>query len=128
MLGEGADTVFLDGGFAPCLDAIETQGTTPPLDTLRRESMGIRITGDVASAAPIEVVEYFHAGFGHYFMTALPAEIALLDGGGFGGAFARTGSTFKVYDGPGERRGCGMPVLHRHLRPEKLALLHRARR
>lgn len=100
VLGEGADTVFLDGGFAPCLDAIETQGTTPPLDTLRRESMGIRITGDVASAAPIEVVEYFHAGFGHYFMTALPAEIALLDGGGFGGAFARTGSTFKVYDGP----------------------------
>ena len=30
-------------------------------------------------------VEYFHAGFGHYFVTADPAEIAGLDAGAYGG-------------------------------------------
>jgi serine protease len=41
-------------------------------------------------------VEYFHAGFGHYFITAIPGEVAALDGGGQAG-WARTGYTFKVY-------------------------------
>lgn len=45
-------------------------------------------------------VEYFNAGFGHYFMTAQADEIALLDGGAYGGAFVRTGRTFKVHDTP----------------------------
>jgi hypothetical protein len=30
-------------------------------------------------------VEYYHAGFDHYFMTARQSEITLLDGGAFGG-------------------------------------------
>ena len=45
-------------------------------------------------------VEYFNAGFGHYFMTAQADEIAGLDGGAFNGAFARTGRSFKVFDAP----------------------------
>ena len=42
------------------------------------------------------VVEYFHAGFGHYFVTNLAAEIAALDGGTFAG-WSRTGRTFNAY-------------------------------
>ena len=42
------------------------------------------------------VVEYFHAGFGHYFVTNLGAEISALDGGTFGG-WSRTGRTFNAY-------------------------------
>ena len=50
-------------------------------------------------AAVVPVVEYFNAGFGHYFMTADPDEIAGLDGGAFNGAFARTGRQFKAFNG-----------------------------
>jgi hypothetical protein len=42
------------------------------------------------------VIEYFHAGLGHYFMTADPVEAAGLDTGA--GGWARTGFTFKAYD------------------------------
>ncbi|HVF62643.1 MAG TPA: hypothetical protein VNE58_01450 [Casimicrobiaceae bacterium] len=42
------------------------------------------------------MVEYFHAGFGHYFVTNIAAEIAALDNGSFAG-WARTGKTFKAY-------------------------------
>ena len=49
------------------------------------------------SAPPTSVVvEYFHAGFGHYFVTNLAAEIAALDGGTLVG-WSRTGRTFNAY-------------------------------
>jgi hypothetical protein len=41
--------------------------------------------------------EYFHAGWGYYFVTAFPAEISALDGGAFGGVWQRTGQTFPVW-------------------------------
>lgn len=47
-------------------------------------------------------VEYRHAGFDHYFVTADQAEIAGLDGGAYGGAWARTGFAFGVYTAPAE--------------------------
>ncbi|MFO1325381.1 MAG: hypothetical protein U1F15_15145 [Burkholderiales bacterium] len=42
-------------------------------------------------------VEYHHAAWNHYFITAFPDEISALDGGAFGGAWTRTGQTFDVY-------------------------------
>jgi uncharacterized protein DUF5648 len=42
------------------------------------------------------VVEYFHAAFGHYFITNLATEITALDGGTFAG-WARTGRIFHAY-------------------------------
>jgi predicted dienelactone hydrolase len=42
------------------------------------------------------VVEYYHAGFNHYFVTADPAEAAGLDTGA--GGWARTGLAFKALD------------------------------
>lgn len=41
-------------------------------------------------------IEYFNAELGHYFVTASPHEVAFLDSGGFGGAWARTGHSFPV--------------------------------
>ena len=40
-------------------------------------------------------VEYFHAEFGHYFITAFPEEAAAIDAGKVSG-WARTGRSFKV--------------------------------
>lgn len=51
----------------------------------------------VTGPQKITVVEYYHAGFDHYFITASPDEIALLDGGAFGGAWKRTGEAFSAF-------------------------------
>lgn len=46
------------------------------------------------------VVEYHHAEFDHYFITAIAAEIAALDAGTMAG-WQRTGQQFTVYATPG---------------------------
>lgn len=45
----------------------------------------------------VVAVEYYHAGWNMYFVTALPDEITALDGGAFGGVWIRTGQQFNVY-------------------------------
>ena len=42
-------------------------------------------------------VEYYNAGWDHYFVTSFPEEITALDGGAFGGAWKRTGQAFNVW-------------------------------
>jgi hypothetical protein len=42
-------------------------------------------------------IEYYYAAWNFYFITAIPAEIAALDGGAFGGVWQRTGQQFNVY-------------------------------
>ena len=98
----GDPAVTHDVGFGPCPDVTQTNGAAAPLDTFRRASVGVTITGRVATAGSIPVIEYFHNGFGHYFMTADPDEIAGLDAGAFGGVFTRTGQSFKARDGPAD--------------------------
>ncbi|MCC7326704.1 MAG: choice-of-anchor L domain-containing protein [Burkholderiales bacterium] len=44
----------------------------------------------------VKVIEYRHAEFDHYFMTAIPDEIAKLDSGFFAG-WTRTGQAFNVF-------------------------------
>jgi hypothetical protein len=58
------------------------------------------------SSTPV-VVEYYHSGFGHYFMTASRDEIAVLDAGVFP-LWERTGQSFKAYllDTPGMANVC----------------------
>lgn len=56
-------------------------------------------TGVVAQGTPVDVVEYYHAGLDHYFVSALPADIAALDSGTLKG-WVRTGLTFKAHDAP----------------------------
>src|SRR5215470_15893127 len=49
--------------------------------------------------AKVAAIEYHYPAFDHYFMTALPEEIAALDGGLFPG-WVRTGEAFNVYSDP----------------------------
>lgn len=69
------------------------------------QNVAINFTGDggsVAAAPPPPpqagvAVEYFYDVWGFYFETSLATEITALDGGAFGGAWKRTGETFKVW-------------------------------
>ena len=57
--------------------------------------------GDLATPKPLRerrAVEYFHRGYGHYFMTADADEIASLDMSTGADAWARTGKSFGVWD------------------------------
>ncbi len=73
-------------------------------------SLSFSVPGDSAapvSAATVTAIEYFHAGFGHYFITASPEEAAAIDSGKIQG-WARTGQSFKAYppDTPGASGVC----------------------
>ena len=56
----------------------------------------------------VDAVEYYHPVLDHYFVTALPNEIAQLDAGKFPG-WQRTNQTFKVFD-PAATVAGAMPV------------------
>jgi len=64
--------------------------------------------GGLAGQGPL-AVEYENAALGHYFMTAFPDEIAVLDGGAFGGAWKRTGESFRTGGAAAVCRFYGMP-------------------
>jgi dienelactone hydrolase len=59
------------------------------------------ILSDVMPYAPapgeVDVVEYYNASLDHYFMTAMPEEIAILDAGMPIAGWARTGRVFKAW-------------------------------
>ena len=44
-----------------------------------------------------DAIEYYHSGFGHYFITAFPDEAVAIDAGAVQG-WTRTGRSFKVYE------------------------------
>lgn len=57
--------------------------------------------GDLATPKPLRersAIEYFHAAYGHYFMTADADEIASLDMSGERTGWQRTGRSFNVWD------------------------------
>jgi Heparinase II/III-like protein len=58
-----------------------------------------------AAGGAVEVVEFYHAGLQHYFISADPAETTVLDGGAFGGAWKRTGSAYSAWDIAGAPAG-----------------------
>ncbi len=64
--------------------------------------------GSLVGQGPL-AVEYVNAALGHYFLTAFPAEIAVLDGGAFGGAWKRTGESFRTGGAAAVCRFYGMP-------------------
>jgi hypothetical protein len=71
------------------------------LDDLLKNPKLIRISGGNYSyvddtTSSNKAIEYYHAAFDHYFITANANEISLLDGGAFQG-WARTGNSFSVY-------------------------------
>ncbi|MEO8753335.1 MAG: hypothetical protein ABI624_11730, partial [Casimicrobiaceae bacterium] len=53
-------------------------------------------TGVTAAPVTVDLIEYHHAEWDHYFITGIPIEITKLDNGEFAG-WARTGYKFKSY-------------------------------
>lgn len=67
--------LFYDVGVGPCANVTQTNGTAPPLDSFRRDSVGVTITGSTsvvppASAAPIPTL-------GQLAIVVLSALLAL---------------------------------------------------
>lgn len=62
---------------------------------LRLAFIGVFLLSTSLAHAAGLAVEYFHAGFGHFFVTAFPEEAASLDANPASG-WARTGATFLV--------------------------------
>jgi hypothetical protein len=60
----------------------------------------VRPTWD-AAAGDVTVVEYFHEGFGHYFVTPYPGEQQTLDAGN---DWRRTGLAFRAWSSSGPDR------------------------
>ncbi len=67
-------------------------------------------------AAPALAVEYFHATFGHYFVTVLAAEIAALDSGVQTG-WARTGKLFHAWRSSQDAPATASPVCRFYIPP-----------
>ena len=68
---------------------------------------GVIVVQGIGTVAQIQAaVEYIYGqpwDYGYvssYFVTSVPDEIAMLDGGAFGGMWRRTGETFNVWSGP----------------------------
>ena len=70
---------------------------------------GLRRVASSPPIAKVDAVEFHHAAFDHYFLTADPAEIAALDSGVFAG-WARTGEGFKAYAAGSYNDGAVRPV------------------
>ena len=100
--GYGRNAVKLavtpDGGVLVA-DALRVRDALPDRDAIRYPVL-YRLEG---GSAPLQrlfrearAIEYFHASFGHYFITALDLEIENLDVHAPGG-WARTGRSFRVW-------------------------------
>lgn len=53
--------------------------------------------GPVTLSDSVKVIEFYHPVFNHYFITAIPAEIANLDTGALANDWQRTGEAFDVF-------------------------------
>jgi hypothetical protein len=69
--------------------------------------------GVAAPAHKLLAVEFYHAGFDHYFVAATTSDISDLDNGVHPG-WARTGHQFQVWDGP---VGVTQPVCRYYIPP-----------
>jgi mono/diheme cytochrome c family protein len=72
--------------------SITSNGTGSP-QAVTASGTGVGATG---GGTKVVAIEYYNAGFGHYFVTAIPDEITKLDDGTFAG-WQRTGLSFNVY-------------------------------
>ena len=71
-----------------------------------------------ASAATTTAIEFYHAGFDHYFITRLPEEIDALDSGRLTG-WSRTGRAFEVFATAAEGGPGANPVCRFYIPPQK---------
>ena len=81
-------------GTAAAIDPVKAALRAEFAATLAAKSFAV---APQAGETVVTVVEYYHAGLGHFFITANPAEIANLDAGAFGGVWKRTGQSFGAW-------------------------------
>jgi uncharacterized delta-60 repeat protein len=102
---DGAPDVHFGGAgtaaatYGPGLRSLAVRPTGEILLGLEREVVQLR-GGDLSTPHRLRerlAVEYFHAGYGHYFVTADEPEIAILDSAP-DRAWVRTGRSFTVFD------------------------------
>ena len=60
-------------------------------------TLSLRGTGVDAKDGTIAAIEFFHAARNHYFLTTEPDEAAMIDAGGVGPGWVRTGMSFRVW-------------------------------
>ena len=88
---------------------VEVDGWPQADGTVEAQEIETRTTiGSLAGQGPL-AVEFANAALGHYFLTAFPDEIAVLDAGAFGGAWKRTGESFRTGGAAAVCRFYGMP-------------------
>jgi hypothetical protein len=80
---------------APGLRTAQLVVDAPQLATL--VVLPLRATGIDAAQGSLSVIEFFHAQRNHYFLTTEPAEAAMIDAGGVGPGWVRTGTGFRVW-------------------------------
>ena len=94
--------------FTPAATGVRTTSVTIASNgTGSPQQLVVQGTGVAGGGTPppptggtAEAIEYFHAEFGHYFITAIADEVTLIDNGAFKG-WARTGRSFKVHTSAG---------------------------
>ncbi len=72
-----------------------------------------------AMAATTPVIEFFNTTLNHYFITASAAEAAVIDQGGAGPGWVRTGKTFAAYPSAAEASAGAVPVCRFYGTPGK---------
>jgi hypothetical protein len=72
---------------------------------------------DFPPLSPFTAIEYYHAGFDHYFITALADEIQKLDAGQITG-WSRTGRGFRVFPIPPPQVPAFSPVCRFYIPPQ----------
>ncbi len=91
--------------------------TEPDLSKVTRMSTG-------APLATVVAVEYYYEAWNYYFETASADDIAILDGGAFGGVWKRTGETFNVWPRPNTNSSPTCRFFQQRVRAEEHARLH----
>lgn len=75
---------------------VEVQGWQQPDGVIEASEIETRTVLGAVPGQGERAIEFANDKLGHYFITAFPAEIALLDGGAFNSAWRRTGESFRV--------------------------------
>lgn len=80
--------------------------------------LGTYLAGPIITppAEPVEVIEYFHTAFNHYFVTILPAELTALDSGTQSG-WTRTGKRFYAWKSAADAPAAASPVCRFYIPP-----------
>ena len=105
-----AQTVIeAEGGAIVVGTAVEVKGWLQPDGMIDAQKIEAQTEVGAMSGVGPQAVEFFDSQLKHFFVTASTAEIAALDAGAFGGAWQRTGQTFKVGGSTAVCRFYGMP-------------------